>query len=116
MTDHTVPWQAPAEETDRSGRHPVNVGHLVMGVAFLGLFTAWALIASDAVEGDNVRWLMPFPWVAAGIAGVLASVLPSRRDRFERRQTGWVTSPEPSTTTDTTTETSTTEETPEENR
>jgi hypothetical protein len=111
MTDHTVPLQVPPDETRASGRHPVNVGHLVMGVAFLGLFIAWALIVSDVVEDDDVRWLMPFPWVAAGIAGVLASVLPSRRNRFERRQTGWVASPEP-----TTTETTTSEETSEENR
>jgi hypothetical protein len=97
MTDHTAPLQVPPEKTDSSGRHPVNVGHLVMGVAFLGLFTAWVLVVSDAVEGDNVRWLMPFPWVAAGIAGVLASILPSRRHRHERRQTGWVTNPEPTT-------------------
>ena len=61
------------------GRHPVNTGHLVMGIAFLGLVLVWALIVSDVVTGDAVRWLLPLPWVAAGLAGVLATVLPRRR-------------------------------------
>ena len=101
-------------DTVATGRHPVNVGHLVMGVAFLGLTFVWALIASDAVEGSDIRWLMPIPWVAAGVAGVLASVLASRRSRRQAR-TGWVT--DDSTTTDTEpTETDPTETTPEENR
>ena len=51
------------------GRHPVNIGHLVMGVAFAGLAVVWALIAGDVVEGDDIRWLLPAPWVLAGIAG-----------------------------------------------
>jgi hypothetical protein len=78
MTDYTVPPPQP-ETGPMSGRHPVNVGHLVMGVAFLGLTLVWALVASDTVEGADIRWLLPIPWVAAGVAGVLASVLPSRR-------------------------------------
>jgi hypothetical protein len=78
MTDHTVPLQTQPAAPHRSGRHPVNVGHLVMGVAFLGLTLVWALIASDTVEGADIRWLLPIPWVAAGVAGVLAGVLPSR--------------------------------------
>jgi hypothetical protein len=106
MSDHTIPLPTTSEPA-QSGRHPVNVGHLVMGVAFLGLTLVWALIASDTVEGADIRWLMPIPWVAAGAAGVLASLLPSRRRRFDKRQTGWVT-PDPTITT--------TEETTEENR
>jgi len=64
---------------NESGRHPVNVGHLVMGLAFLGLLVVWALVASDAVDGDELRWLMPVPWIVAGAAGLLASVVASRR-------------------------------------
>ena len=82
MSDTTIPMQQhPAEPAPESGRHPVNVGHLVMGVAFLGLTVVWALVASDTVEGSDIRWLMPIPWVAAGIAGVLATVIPARRNR-----------------------------------
>ncbi len=65
MTDTavTVATEAPQRE---SGRHPVNVGHLVMGIALLGLVAVWALVVSDVVEGDDVRWLLPAPWVLAG--------------------------------------------------
>jgi hypothetical protein len=132
MTDHTIPMQTQPESALKSGRHPVNVGHLVMGIAFLGIALAWALIVSDAVEGNDIRWLLPMPWVAAGVAGVVASLLPSRRRRHETRQQGWVDAPaDPAgtseadsttdddittdATTDTTTDT-TTDETPEETR
>ena len=108
MTDHTIPVQTPPEQAHQSGRHPVNVGHLVMGVAFLGLTLVWALIASDTVEGADIRWLMPIPWVAAGAAGVLASVLPARRRRTQSR-----TQSRTQTQTDTT---DTPDTTPEENR
>ena len=76
-------------ETDQSGRHPVNIGHLVMGLAFVGLFGVWALIQGDVVQGEDIRWLLPVPWVVAGIAGLLASTLSSRNRRSERL-TGWV--------------------------
>lgn len=62
-----------------TGRHPVNIGHLVMGIAFLGLVGVWALIQSDAVGGSEIRWLMPVPWVFAGVAGILATILTARR-------------------------------------
>jgi len=112
----------------QSGRHPVNVGHLVMGIAFLGLVGVWALIQSDVVQGGDVRWLLPVPWVLAGLAGLLAIGL-SGSKRWSTRQSGWVPATEPTTydedstpdiTTDTTTDTTTTDttvlETDEENR
>ncbi len=71
-----------------SGRHPVNIGHLVMGIAFLGLVGVWALIQSDVVGDSDVRWLMPVPWVFAGVAGLLATILTARRHAATR--TGWV--------------------------
>lgn len=75
------------------GRHPVNVGHLVMGVAFVGLLTVWALIVSDVVEGSDIRFLMPAPWVLAGLAGLVALITSDRR-RYAVRATGWVASEE----------------------
>lgn len=72
----TGPLDAPEK---RSGRHPVNITHLVMGVAFAGLFLIWALVTSDTVELGEYRWLLPVPWLAAGAAGLAASVWPSRR-------------------------------------
>jgi len=62
----------------RSARHPVNIGQLVMGVAFIGLVVVWALIQSDVVGGDDVRWLLPVPWVLAGLAGLLATTRSGR--------------------------------------
>ena len=97
MSDTTIPMQQhPAEPAHQSGRHPINVGHLVLGVAFLGVTVVWALVASDTVNGSDIRWLMPIPWVSAGIAGVLATVLTSGR-RWGQSQTGWVGDPSPAT-------------------
>jgi hypothetical protein len=61
------------------GRHPVNVSHLVMGVAFAGIVTVWALVQADLVVGDDIRWLLPLPWVLAGAAGLVAWALSLRR-------------------------------------
>ena len=62
-----------------SWRHPVNVGQLVMGLAFLGLVLVWALVAGDVVANDDVEWLLPVPWVLAGGAGLIAMVVSARR-------------------------------------
>ena len=56
-----------------AGLHPVNILHLVLGVAFLGMTINWALIDSGAVETSGLRWLLPIPWVAAGAAGLIAT-------------------------------------------
>lgn len=60
------------------GRHPVNVGHLVMGLAFVGIVVVWWFVQADLVRGDGIRWLLPLPWVFAGAAGLLAVVLSGR--------------------------------------
>src|SRR4051812_47373680 len=80
------------EESRPSGRHQVNIGHLVMGIAFLGIVGVWALVQSDIVTGDDIRWLMPVPWVLAGVAGLAATAITGSR-RYAVRQTGWVGQP-----------------------
>ena len=77
-TYDTQPFEAEEPRTD-SWRHPVNVGQLVMGIAFAGMILVWALIAGDVVAGEDIRWLMPIPWVAAGGAGLVAMALTARR-------------------------------------
>ena len=62
-----------------TGRHPVNIGHLVMGLAFAGLVVIWALIEGDVIADREIRWLLPIPWVLAGTAGLLAVTLGNRR-------------------------------------
>jgi hypothetical protein len=79
--DETQPLEETVEEplvedgrrSFAAGLHPVNVGHLVMGVAFAGLFVIWALIESGAAEASDLRWLLPIPWVAAGAVGLIAT-------------------------------------------
>ena len=86
MSNYTQPPSYPAYaevETDQSGRHPVSVGHLVMGVAFVGLATIWLLFESDVVQTDSLRWFLPLPWLAAGVAGLLAVALTGRRTKPE---------------------------------
>jgi len=71
---------AEDDPTDAAGgRHPVNVGHLVMGVAFLGLVVVWALVTVLDLTGSDLRWLLPLPWLAAGGAGLAAAALTARR-------------------------------------
>lgn len=69
------------QSANDSWRHPVNVGHLVMGIAFAGMVLVWALIAGNLVADDDIRWLMPIPWVSAGGAGLVAMTLTARRRR-----------------------------------
>ena len=65
--------EQPQRRSWASGVHPVNVGHLVMGVALLGLAVIWALIESGTASASDLRWLLPIPWVAAGAVGLVAT-------------------------------------------
>lgn len=76
-----------------SGRHPVNVAHLVMGIAFVGLALVWSLVQYDVVAGRDIRWLLPVPWVLAGAAGLAASAVTGTR-RHQNHQTGWTGQPD----------------------
>jgi hypothetical protein len=72
-----------------SGRHPVSIGHLVMGLAFLGILGIWGLVELGVVTGDDVRWLLPIPWVVAGGVGLAVTAVTGSR-RYAVRQVGWV--------------------------
>jgi len=85
-----------------------------MGIAFLGMVGVWALIQTDVVGNGDVRWLLPVPWVLAGLGGLLAIGLSGSR-RWTTRQTGWVDEPATTATTTTDTPATTTDDT-EENR
>lgn len=62
-----------------SGRHPLNSAHLVMGIAFASLVGVWALVVSEAVSPESWHWLLPLPWLIAGVVGLLAWMLRGRR-------------------------------------
>ncbi|KRF18904.1 hypothetical protein ASG90_03165 [Nocardioides sp. Soil797] len=64
-----------------SGRHPINTGHLVMGLVFAGLVGIWALVMGDVVADDDIRWLLPIPWVAGGAIGLAAATYANVRSR-----------------------------------
>lgn len=64
------------------GRHRTDIGQLVMGLAFLSVVGCWLLVQTDVVTGEDIRWLLPIPWVVAGAIGlVVSSVMSVRRHR-----------------------------------
>ena len=73
------------DPTPTGGRHPVNIGHLVMGLAFTGLLVIWALVVSDTVTNDDIRWLLPVPWLLGGGIGLIAVLLSQSRNRRKGR-------------------------------
>ena len=66
--------------TPKGGKHPVNILHLVMGVIFLGIVTVWALIEGQIASTDDLRWLIPLPWVIAGTAGLIVIMMSRSAD------------------------------------
>lgn len=81
-TEHTAvipPLPDEAVKPARGGLHPINIGHLVMGLAFAGLLAVWALYVTETVPQDDLRWLLPVPWLVGGGAGLVAAVLTQRK-------------------------------------
>jgi hypothetical protein len=71
-------FEDQAQPPKPTGRHPVNIGHLVMGLAFLVFVVVWALIVSGTVvihSIEDLRWLLPLPWIVGGSIGLLAALL-----------------------------------------
>lgn len=64
---------------ENTARHPLHIGHLVMGLAFLGIALVWLLASLHVVPSGDVRLLLPVPFLLAGGLGLLALLLGSRR-------------------------------------
>ena len=81
MTERIEPAVDPVERDQRVEGllHPVNVAHLVMGIAFLGLAVIALLVQGDVVDTHDLRWLLPVPWIAGGAAGLAASAVKAVR-------------------------------------
>lgn len=75
---------------DDSGRHPVNLTHLIMGIAFLGFAGIWAAVTGDVVPDDDLRWLLPVPWLLAGSAGLLAFTISQMRRTRRHGEVGMI--------------------------
>lgn len=61
-----------------------SIPHLVTGLVFIGLAGAWALHEAGVVGTVEVEWLLPLVLVAAGAAGLLATLARGAgRDRHE---------------------------------
>lgn len=80
-----VPTHEPRDAL-AGGRHPVSIGHLVVGVALLGIAVVWALVAGGAVAGSDIRFLLPAPWIIAGVAGLATLIASDRRTLAARRR------------------------------
>ena len=79
--DYAPPRRFEDTPEKPTGRHPVNIGHLVMELAFLAFVVVWALIATDTVVVDSIedlRGLLPVPWIVGGTVGLIAALF--RRD------------------------------------
>lgn len=75
---------------DGSGRHPVNLTHLIMGIAFLGFAGIWAAVTGELVPADDLRWLLPVPWLLAGSTGLLALTVSQMRRTRRHGKVGMV--------------------------
>jgi hypothetical protein len=89
LTYQPLTYQPLAHDhLSESGRHPVNLTHLILGIAFLGFAGIWAAIAGEVVPTEDLRWLLPVPWLLAGSAGLVAIAL--SRLRHSHRDIGLV--------------------------
>lgn len=57
----------------------VKVAHLVIGLLFLGLAAAWAVVSFGLVTPDRLTVLGPGLLIVAGVAGLVASLMTARR-------------------------------------
>ena len=62
-------------------RHPVHIGHLIIGLLLAAFVVLWALVETDVVDQHGLRWLVPLPFLVAGAIGLTATALGSRRRR-----------------------------------
>jgi hypothetical protein len=74
------------EATRPSGRHPVSIGHLVMGLVFACFLALWAIVQFTDISSRDLRFLLPVPWIAGGAVGMIALAI---RDRRRLRAGGW---------------------------
>ena len=62
--------------TASRGRHPVSIGHLVMGLVFACFLVLWAVVQFTDISSHDLRFLWPVPWIARAA---------ERPDRFPKK-------------------------------
>jgi hypothetical protein len=60
-------------------RHETDAVALTFALIFLGVATAWLMVATGAADVSGLRWFFPVLLLGAGAAGVAASLV--RRER-----------------------------------
>lgn len=94
LSDATTPGGTGSEETGpeetvllrRAERGELKTAHLVLGLVYLGIAAAWALHASGVVE-NGAGYLVPGVLVVAGLVGLIAGFVASRRRTHTREET-----------------------------
>ena len=84
-SDEPTPGATPSTSATWSWASPSPAWSLV-----------WALIVGDVVDDDDIRWLMPIPWVSAGVVGLVAMAAGRPAPPAERvapRVAGWTCRP-----------------------
>jgi RsiW-degrading membrane proteinase PrsW (M82 family) len=63
-----------------SQRHPTDVVSLVFGTIFAGFTVVWLFWLTDHFD-DGGWWAGPVVLIVAGVAGLVAALMPNRSDR-----------------------------------
>ncbi|GGD23693.1 hypothetical protein [Nocardioides daphniae] len=86
--DTTTDAARTAPQATRGGLHPVNLTHLIMGTVLAAFAGIWVAIEVASLPVDDLRWVLPVPWLLAGSAGLLAATLGRRRRERVTRDDG----------------------------
>jgi heme A synthase len=86
MSTHNTDPDAESGTTASGGRHPVSIGHLVMGLVFACFLALWAVVQFTDISSHDLRFLWPVPWIAGGAVGMVALAI---RDRRRLRDGRW---------------------------
>lgn len=89
MNSYEVPTLSPTANGPeaRSGWHRLHVTHLVFGLLFTGFAAAWLAAQQGIVDSGDIRWLLPLPWVIAGLVGLIAAAASNRRPEIVSPET-----------------------------
>ncbi|MBA3744325.1 hypothetical protein [Sporichthya sp.] len=62
-------------------RHETDAVSVTFALIFLGIVSAWLLVAAGGADVAGLRYFFPVLLLGAGGAGLISSLLRGRRDR-----------------------------------